>query len=200
MFKMFLGGVAWGSGLAIAVVAVWIVATLLAVPMMPGSLTGAPGQPDLTNLKQTPIVTPAPGPDPARRDFTFFKHSAGRMKVPPGGGILAMSATSTAPGSGRPSTYQLWLTESGLWEIRTLEERVELKELPYPDNASVADLDRLMDANLGVARRQSKMIVSAEDLRWLKVKGRSGRDDSLNGKLRMRVEGVVFVQPDPYEK
>ncbi len=120
------------------------------------------------------------------------------MKIPPGGGILAMSPMTTAQGSKRPSTYQLWLTESKLWQIRTVEEKVEIEELPYPKDASVADLDNLMRKNLGFQARQSTMTVSAHDVSSLRSTGESSRDDSMNGKLRISVEGVVFVQPNPY--
>ena len=37
------------------------------------------------------------------------------------------------------------------------------------------------------------MIVSAEELSRLKSYGDSSRDKSLNGKLRISTEGVVFV-------
>ncbi|MGH8613786.1 MAG: hypothetical protein ACREYF_17650, partial [Gammaproteobacteria bacterium] len=87
---------------------------------------------------------------------------------------------------------------SKLWQIRTAEDRVEIEELPYPENASVADLDKLMHKNLGVGARQSTMTVAAEDMRNVRSTGRSSRDDSLNGKLRISVDGVVFVQPNPY--
>jgi hypothetical protein len=120
------------------------------------------------------------------------------MKIPQGGGLLAMSPMNTVKGSKRPSTYQLWLTESKLWQIRTVEEKVEIEELPYPANASVNDLDSLIRKNLGFAARQSTMTVSADELSRLKSAGSSSRDDTLNGTLRISVEGVVFVQPNPY--
>jgi hypothetical protein len=92
----------------------------------------------------------------------------------------------------------LWLTDSKLWQIRTVEDKIEIEELPYPTNASVSDLDSLMRKNLGFAARQSTMTVSAYDMSKLKGAGDSSRDESLNGKLRISVEGVVFVQPNPY--
>jgi hypothetical protein len=70
--------------------------------------------------------------------------------------------------------------------------------LPYPKDASVTDLDSLMRKNLGLGARQSTMTVSAYDVSKLRSTGESSRDDSLNGTLRISVEGVVFVQPNPY--
>jgi hypothetical protein len=105
---------------------------------------------------------------------------------------------NTVQGSKRPNTYQLWLTDSKLWQIRTIEQKVEIEELPYPKDASVTDLDNLMRKSLGFGARQSTMTVSAEELRKLRSTGESWRDDSLNGKLRISIGGVVFVQPNPY--
>ena len=155
-------------------------------------------EPEFKKPVDAQVVSPTPGGTRENKDFSFFKHSADRMKIPQGGGILAMSPMNTVKGATRPSTYQLWLTESKLWQIRTVEEKVEIEELPYPENASVTDLDSLMRKSLGFAARQSTMTVSAEELSKLRSTGESWRDDSLNGKLRISVEGVVFVQPNPY--
>jgi len=109
-----------------------------------------------------------------------------------------MSPTNTKPGAKRPNTYQLWLTEKALWQIRTIEEKVEIEELPYPKVADVSELDRLMREKVGFAAGQGTMTVSSEEIRRLKA-GLSSRDGSLNGRLSMSVEGVVFVMPNPYQ-
>jgi hypothetical protein len=155
-------------------------------------------EPEFRNPSDAQIAAPTPGMATEKREFSFFKHSKDRMQVPPGGGILAMSPMNTDQGSKRPSTYQLWMTESKLWQIRTIEEKAEIEELPYPKDASVADLDKLMHKNLGFGARQSSMTVSAHEVSSLKTTGDSSRDETLNGKLRISVEGVVFVQPNPY--
>jgi hypothetical protein len=199
MLKKFLDGVVFGGGFAFAFVAIWTIWTVGMSYFMPRILASAATttkEPEFKKPVDAQIVSPAPGGAPENKDFSFFKHSAGRMKIPQGGGILAMSPMNAVPGSKRPSTYQLWLTESKLWQIRTVEEKVEIEELPYPANASVTNLDSLMRKSLGFAARQSTMTVSADELSRLKATGNSSRDDSLNGKLRISVEGVVFVQPD----
>ena len=198
MLKRFLDGLVFGSGFAIAFVAIWALAMSFVIPSMMERVATTTKQPEFNNPREAQVADPAPASTPERKDFSFFKHSGERMKIPPGGGILAMSPMSTPQGSKRPSTYQLWLTESKLWQIRTAEDRVEIEELPYPENASVADLDKLMHKNLGVGARQSTMTVSAEDMRSVRSTGRSSRDDSMNGKLRISIDGVVFVQPNPY--
>jgi hypothetical protein len=201
MMKKFLDGLIFGCGFAFALAAIWTIWTIGMAYFMPrimDSVTAATREPEFKKPVDAKIVDPVPGGAADERDFSFFKHSADRMKLPPGGGILAMSPMTTAKGSRRPSTYQLWLTDSKLWQIRTVEEKVEIEQLPYPANASVTDLDGLMRKSLGFAARQSTMTVSADELSRLKSADSSSRDDSLNGKLRMTVEGVVFVQPNPY--
>lgn len=181
MLRKFLDGLIFGCGFAIALAALWTIWTIGMAYFMPRVMDSV-----------------STGREPGKREFEFFKHSGKRMEIPEKGGILAMSPMSTAQGARRPSSYQLWLTDSKLWQIRTIEEKVEVEELPYPANASVADLDRLMRKNLGFGARQSTMTVSDYDLGKLRAGADTSRDDSMNGKLRMTAEGAVFVQPDPY--
>jgi hypothetical protein len=176
LLKKFRDGVIFGGGFALGVAVVWCVWTFGMAYFMPRIL--------------------APKED---KDFSFFNHSKKRMEIPPGGGILAMSPMTSAKGASRPSTYQLWLTESKLWQIRTVEDKVEIEELPYPANASVQNVDELMRKNLGFAARQSTMTVSSHDVSRLKSRGESSRDDSLNGTMKISTEGVVFVQPNAWE-
>lgn len=203
MLKRFFDGVVFGCGFGLALAAIWTVWAFgmpYLIPRMVDSAVTTTKEPEFKKPVEAQIVDPAPAGASERKEFTFFKAPAERMKLPQGGGILAMSPMTTAKGSKRPSTYQLWLTESKLWQIRTVEEKIEIEELPYPASASVTELDSLMRKNLGFAARQSTMTVSAAELSGLKVTDGSSRDDSLNGKLRISVEGVVFVQPNPYEK
>lgn len=200
MLRKLIEGLVFGCGLAFAVATIWTLWTFGMMYFMPkfveSSFTST-REPEFKNPVDARVVSPAPG-EPEDRQFQFFKPSAERMKIPPDGGILAMSPMNTAKGSRRPSTYQLWLTDSTLWQIRTIEEKVEIEQLPYPPNASVSDLDSLMRKSLGFAAARSTMTVSADELHRLRSNGSSSRDDSLNGKLRISVEGVVFVQPNPY--
>jgi len=201
MLKRFIDGVVFGCGFALALAVIWAIWSVGMVYFMPRimeSVATTTKEPEFKRPVDAQIVDPAPGGARENRDFSFFKNSEKRMQIPPGGGILAMSPMNTEKGSKRPSTYQLWLTDSKLWQIRTVEEKVEIEELPYPTNASVTDLGRLMRKNLGFSARQSTMTVADFELSRLKAGDASSHDDSLNGKLRISVEGVVFVQPDPY--
>lgn len=199
MLRKFLDGLVFGAGFGIAFVLVWAIGMSYVMPRLVTSLTTETKQPGFENPREAKVAEPDPSIMPEKKEFSFFKHSDERMKIPSGGGILSMSPVTTVKGSKRPSTYQLWLTESKLWQIRTTEEKAEIEELPYPKNASVNDLDKLMSEKLGVASRQSTMTVSSEEIARLKSTGRSRRDESLNGKLKISVEGVVFIVPNPYE-
>lgn len=199
MLKKFLEGMVFGSGFAIAFVLVGAIGMSFVMPRLITSFTTETKQPEFENPREAKVVEPNSSTTPERKEFSFFKNSGERMKIPPGGGILSMSPVTTAKSSKRPSTYQLWLTDSRLWQIRTTEEKAEIEELPYPKNASVNDLDKLMSEKLGIASRQSTMTVSPEEIARLKSSGSSLRDETLNGKLKISVEGVVFVVPNPYE-
>src|SRR5258708_28626511 len=76
-------------------------------------------EPEFKKPVEAQVASPAPGSLPESKDFNFFKPSADRMKIPQGGGILAMSPMNTVKGSKRPSTYHLLLTESYLWTLLT---------------------------------------------------------------------------------
>jgi hypothetical protein len=145
------------------------------------------------------VATPDPSAAKRNREFSFFKRSEDRMQVPKGGGILAMAPMSTPAGAKRPSTYQLWLTESALWQIRTTEDKAQIERLTRPENATADDLDRLMREKLGPGAHKGTMTVSDTEIQALKSAGSSWRDKSLNGKMSITVEGVVFVLPNPYE-
>ena len=198
MLKRFLNGIVFGSGFAIAFVLVGAVAMNYVLPRLITSAITETKQPDFKNPKEAEFIQSPSKSSPEAKDFSFF-NAGGRMEIPNGGGILSMSPVSTEKGSKRPSTYQLWLTESKLWQIRTNEEKVEIEELPYPKNANVSNLDQIMSEKLGAASRNSSMTVSPETIATFKSTGRCDRDKTLNGKLNISSEGVVFVVPNPYE-
>jgi hypothetical protein len=200
MLKKILDGALFGLGFALAFVVVWAISMWYVMPKLweasPPNLETR--EPEFRKPAEAQVATPKPGAAPDKREFSFFKHGRSRMEIPQGGGILSMSPMSTAQGANRPSTYQLWLTESKLWQIRTTEDKAEIEELPYPKADAVAELGKLMHKSLGYAARQSSMTISAFDVDALRTKGETSRDETLNGKLRISVEGVVFIQPGRY--
>ncbi len=196
MLKKFMQGLLFGAGFSIAAWVSWYIGVVHVVPHI---IEAALEEPEFTEPHLAKITQPEQRNPVSTREFHFFKDAGNRMQIPDGGGILSMSPMATASGSNRPSTYQLWLTHSELWQIRTIEDRVEVEQLPYPEGASVETLDSLMNENLGFNARQSTMTISAEGIGALGRGGDSWRDSSLNGKLTITTEGVVFVLPNPYE-
>jgi hypothetical protein len=154
--------------------------------------------PHFENPSDAQVVAPEPGSVDRDREFNFFKHSDDRMKIPQGGGILAMAPIETPSGEDRPRTYQLWLSETGLWQIRTKGDKAQSEKLTRPENANSGYLDKLMRENVGSMARKSMMTVSDFDLQHMRKTGETSRDDSLNGKLSITVEGVVFIIPNQY--
>lgn len=200
MLKKFIDGIIFGLGFAVAFVIIGSLGLAYVVPRMLESTVTKTKEPKFANPTEARVIQATPNvaePD-KKEEFSFFKNSGERMNIPAGGGILAMAPVDTPAGSTRPCTYQLWLTESSLWQIRTIEGRAEIEKLTRPENATVKDLDRLMHEKLGMMARQSTMTVQGEEIKGLKS-GTSWRDQSLNGKLSLTVEGVVFVLPNPYK-
>lgn len=197
MLKKFLNGIIFGTGFGIAFVFICVAGMIY---LLPKAFETAENNPEFKNPKTAEIATPnSTDLSAPPKEYSFFKNSENRMKIPENGGILAMSPISTPVGSKRPSTYQLWLTHSELWQIRTIENKSEIEELPYPDGASVKTLDSLMHKSVGMASRQSTMTISETEINNIKSSGESTRDDTLNGKLKITVEGVVFILPNPYK-
>lgn len=198
MLKRFLDGLIFGTGLAIAFVIVTTVGWYLVIPKILSSATVETKQPTFDNPKEAVVAEPQPELTLDNRKFSFYKDSGARMQVPADGGILSMSPVTTAKGAKRPSTYQLWLTENKLWQIRTTEDKVEIEELPHTKGMQIEALDKLMSDNVGLGVGRSSMTVSSVELRQLKTTGSCGRDQMLNGAMKISTEGVVFVLPNPY--
>ena len=197
VLKKFRDGLVFGAGFAVAFLVVLGISMVFVIPRLMDSVTTQTRVPKFEKPTDAEIAKPDPSAAKSAHDFTFFKRSD-RMKIPHGGGILAMATTITQAVANRPSTYQLWLTESSLWQIQTSGDKAQVEQLPRPASASVEDLDRLMREKLGPAALQSTMTVSDMEIQKLRTVGSSSRDESLNGKLNITVEGVVFVLPNAY--
>lgn len=199
MLRKFVDGLIFGAGFAVAFVVVWSVSMAYVIPQVVESAATRTKEPKFENPTEAQLAEKEPGSVHQAREYSFFKNSEERMKIPPEGGLLAMAPFNTPSGAKRSNTYQLWLTETSLWQIRTIEDKAEIEKLPRPENANVGDLDRLVREKLGPGALQSTMAISREEIAKLKSAGDSWRNQSLNGKLSITVEGVVFVLPNPYE-
>jgi len=193
MLKKFLDGLVFGTGFGIAFILVWVIG---AVYLLPNITETTVNEPTFNDPQSAEIAEP--DPSLSQENFSFFKDSKNLMKIPENGGILSMSPTSTPPNSERQNTYQLWLTNSELWQIRTIGKKTEIEKLPYPNDASTKTLDSLMDKSTNFNSARSTMTISENEIQKLKSSGVSFRDATLNGKLKITTEGVVFILPNPF--
>jgi hypothetical protein len=197
MLKKFLHGVAFGAGFGIALVAVWIGTTFFLLPSYVETNFGSSDEPELSDPKTAELLPPQRGPARTVPEFRIFKDSERyEMTIPEGGGILSLAVLPTEAESQRPRTFQLWLTGTELWKIRTEETKVLIERMTYPSSDPVRSVDRVMRENMGRGLGKSKMTVSQatiEEVRWGEA---STRDDHLNGEFRMTTEGVLFLMPN----
>lgn len=195
MLKKFIHGLVFGAGFAVAFILVSGVVLCYLLPHWAGySVTQA------SSPASASVVEVAAASSPATQDYSFFNQSAHpSMQLPHGGGILSMMPVSTAAGSKKPNTYQLWLTENKLWEIRTREEQVDIRALPYPAQADSAELNKIMQKiQDNPLSGPSSMTIDSDSIAQLKSGKRLPQDKILNGQLHISAEGAVFVIPNPY--
>jgi hypothetical protein len=200
MIKRIFDGLLFGFGFAIAYIIIWSIWTYFVLPHTFGTFpsTYVATQPKFEKPKEAKVLVPDTTLIAENQDFNLIKGAGEQMKIPNGGGILAMSIVATAKGSKRPSTYQLWLTKNKLWQIRTTEDKTEIEEIQYPKNATDSGLDELMYEALGTYAQNATMTVDADEINQLKSSGNLHCNESLNGKLKITANGVVFVLPNPY--
>ena len=192
MLKKFINGLVFGTGFGIAFFVIWALGVGYLLPKM---LETSHKVPTFENPRIAEVAKADSSLAPkSSKEFSFFKGH--QMEIPENGGILSISPSSAPEDGQRPNTYQLWLTHSELWQIRTVGEKTELEKLPYPDEASVKTLNSIMYKNLGISARQSTMTITENEINKLKSSGESFRDVALNGKKMITVEGVVFVLPN----
>ncbi len=196
MFKKFLQGLIFGSGFGIAFVTILIIGIYYIAPTI---FRNEFKELEFTNPKEADGVTLQEDQVLKKRNYRFFKGKS-TMEIPSGGGILAMTVLPTDKEAERPRTYQIWLTESELWQIRTNSDSPQIEKLPYPKSDPVEFIDKYMDDSIGAFSGISKMTVSMETLSELMHGGDTCRDDHLNGELILTKEGVVFVLPNLFEK
>ncbi|OZG75035.1 hypothetical protein BTA51_01130 [Hahella sp. CCB-MM4] len=196
MLKKLFNGVVFGAGFGVAFLLVLGLGSKFLLPII---LKYSPMGPAFQASNNGGLVQLDPSNSPrGTKEFSFFKDTY-RMEIPENGGILSTTPLATPSGAERPSTYQLWLTQSELWQIETHGEEVEVKKLPHPDDASLDTLSSLMRTNLGLVVRQSSITVSDFQIKQLKLTGVAPRSEGLNGELNITVEGVVFILPGQFK-
>lgn len=196
MFNKFLSGLVFGSGFAIAFVFITYLGLQV---LLPAAINSSNKTPEFKDSKSAEVIEQEPSPTPqmaTETDFKLYKNSRAKMEVPAGGGILSIAAVKTPAGNNYPSTYQLWITESEFWQVKTTEQKVEIEQLEYPTVLPIDAVDATMREQAGHA--MSTMTVHSETITSLKMGKGSWHDQDMNGKTKITKEGVVFIQPNAF--
>ena len=196
MFNKFLSGLVFGSGFAIAFV---FIAYLGLQVLLPAVINSSNKTPEFNDSKAAEVIEQEPPSTPkmtTNNDFKLYKNSSAKMEVPEGGGILSIASINTPAGNKFPSTYQLWITESEFWQVKTNEQNIEIEQLKYPTVLPIDAVDAMMRKQAGYA--MSTMTVHSEAITSLKMGNGSWHDKDMNGKTKITKEGVVFIQPNEF--
>jgi len=194
VFKKFLNGLVFGSGFAIAFIFIAYVGLQILIPAV---IKNSDKSPEFTDAISAEVIEQEQSGVPkqsADKGFKLYKNSRPKMEVPDGGGILSIASINTLEGSQYPSTYQLWITSSEFWQVKTTEENVEIEKLNYPSIQPVDAVDATIRKQAGYA--MSTMTVSSAEVVSLKMGKGSWHDQDMNGKMKITKEGVVFIQPN----
>ena len=196
MLKRFLNGLIAGGGFGVGFLVILVVGLGYVVPAI---FDRSVNQPVFSYPKKAELAVPGTVAEArSSRDYSFYKPATARMEIPDGGGVLAMSRLATPDSAQRIFSYQLWLTQTELWHIRTLGEEAEVEMLPYPEGAAVDALDALMAAGVGASPAELTMAIAEEDVLLIKAGKPTPRQSSVHGQFKATVDGVIFVLPDPY--
>ena len=196
MFNKFLSGLVFGSGFAIAFVLIAYLGLQVIIPAVINSANKAPEFSDSKSAEVIEQESSSTYQKTTDTDFKLYKNSRSKMEVPAGGGILSIASINTPTGNKYPSTYQLWITESEFWQVKTTEQNVEIEQLEYPTVLPIDAVDATMREQAGYA--MSTMTVHSETITSLKMGKGSWHDENMNGKTKITKEGVVFIQPNEF--
>ncbi|MDN3652749.1 hypothetical protein QWY77_08220 [Thalassotalea ponticola] len=194
MFKKFLSGLVFGSGFSIAFLLIAYIGIQVLIPLVINSQNKSP---EFQDSKSAEVIEQESSSNPQvslDRGFQLYKNSRAKMEVPVGGGILSIASVETPSGNKYPSTYQLWITESEYWQVKTTEQDVEIEQLEYPEAMPIDAIDETMRKQAGHV--MSTMTVHSETVTSLKMGKGTWHDKDMNGRMKITQEGVVFIQPN----
>lgn len=197
MLKRFLNGLIAGTGVGVGFLAVLVVGLKYVVP---NAIDEPAKEPHFENPKKAELALPSTDlAAVSKNNYSFYKLTNDyRMEIPDGGGVLAMYKVATPGSSERTSTYQLWLTHTELWQIRTLGEEAEVEMLSYPEGDAVEALDAHATSGIGTTHGRLTMAIAEQDVLLIRAGKPTPRQNSVNGKFKVTEDGVIFVIPDPY--
>lgn len=197
MFKKILNGLIFGSGFAIAFLAILYFGLQI---IFPGVNSSSDRVPEFSsNAQKAEVIEQeerVASINKSTRDFKLYNDTRPKMEVSSGGGILSIATVFTPTENLKPNTYQLWITEKEFWQIRTLGDEVEVELLEYPSVAPVDAVQATMRKQVGSA--QSTMTVSSEEIASMQLGQGSWHEQGMNGKMKITKDKVVFFMPNKY--
>lgn len=195
MFRKLIEGLLYGTGFAIAFVAVVTLYFQVVVPN-PMMANKQASRVELSGGKPAEVVTSTAA---NKREFQLHKDGMGSMTIPPQGGILSLAIIEGPADGNRPSTFQAWVTESEAFVVRTKGDKPEVEKVPYPDGDAADYASGLVYNNVGFQEANASLTVSADEIQKLKTGLPSSRDFGYNGTFKITTDGVVFFLPNEYE-
>src|SRR5678816_1644258 len=127
MLKRFFDGMIFGVGFAFAFAVICGVFIYFVVPTVMWTASSQSQTPEFKNPVNATIIQGSTKAEGSKQEFSFFKNSGARMEIPPSGGILGMAPLGTPASAKRQSTYQLWLTQTEFWQIRTTDDQTQIE-------------------------------------------------------------------------
>ncbi|WP_025820695.1 hypothetical protein [Shewanella marina] len=196
MFKKFLNGLVFGSGFAIAFVAIWAIGLSYVIPMVIENTSNK--EPDMSGSKIESVV-PLAKDTTKKREYKLHKGAEYERKIPMNGGMLSIAIFDEDSGKDRPNSFQAWVTKNEAFIVSTEGDIPTIKRVPYKTTIPVDFASNLVHDNVGFHKQNSTMTISEIEIKRLKDGRPSSREGYLNGELRMTENGVVFLMPNKYE-
>ena len=197
MFKKFLQGLVFGSGFAIAFVAIWTISISYVIPTAIDNASKM--EPDLSGAKTESVIPLTENSSPKRK-FSLYNNPENERKIPANGGMLSIAIFDEDSGEDRPNSFQAWVTEDRAFIISTEKDIPTIKEVPYNTKKPVDFAGNLVHSNVGFHKQNMSMTISEKEIKRLSEGKPSFRESHLNGKLRITKSGVVFLLPNKYQK
>jgi len=196
MLKKFVQGLVFGTGTAVAFVAVWLVAMSYVIPPALEKLTKK--SPDMDDGTEATVIPVDPVQSKSRK-YSLHKGRVIERKIPSGGGMLSIAVLDDDGEQERPSTFQAWVTESEAYIISTKEDVPTIKKVDYPKSKAVDYASTLVSNNVGFKEQNMTMPISGADVTKLKNGQPTNRGEFYNGFFRITEEGALFLLPNKYK-
>lgn len=197
MLNKFKEGLFFGGGFAISFIAIWYLAAYFITPSLTSYSYTSKEPSEISNTRKPKVVEEIQNSN-ENKEYSFFIDSGRDMEIPHNGGVLYMAKLPTDSSAKYPNTVQLWLTSKELWLIKTTNTNPEIKLISYPKDKARKEAFNILHKYSGYNSGSSSTTISEQTISMLK-QGFATERSTMNGKLQITEEGVVFLQPNAYK-